>query len=38
MKTIQTLAGWLGTDEAKMAINNLGGYDTLETGGVVWIS
>ena len=38
MESIQALVNWLGTTEAQTAINNLGGYDTMETGRVVWIS
>ncbi len=35
---VQALVGWLDTAEAKTAINSLGGYDTTETGRVVWVS
>lgn len=38
LESIQALKGWLNTSQAKAAINNLGGYDTRETGFVTWIS
>ena len=38
LESIQALKCWLDTDQAKMAINNLGGYDTTETGTVRWVS
>jgi putative molybdopterin biosynthesis protein len=34
---VQALAEWLGSDAAKAAIDALGGYDTSETGRVVWV-
>jgi len=34
---VQALARWLGTDEARGAIGDLGGYDVGETGRVTWI-
>lgn len=38
LESIQALKRWLETDQAKAAINNLGGYDTTFTGSVMWIS
>ncbi len=38
MESVQTLYQWLDTVQAKAAINNLGGYDTTETGIITWIS
>ncbi len=37
MESVQTLKNWLGTSEAKDAIDNLGGYDTRQTGIVNWV-
>jgi putative molybdopterin biosynthesis protein len=34
---VRALAGWLGSDAAKAAIDALGGYDTAETGRVAWV-
>ncbi|MCG2784836.1 MAG: GntR family transcriptional regulator [Anaerolineae bacterium] len=38
MPSVQALKGWLGTPQAKAAINNLGGYETGQTGTVNWVS
>lgn len=38
MESIQALREWLDTSRAKAAINNLGGYDTRETGSVNWVT
>ncbi len=38
LESIQALKYWLDTDDAKTAINNLGGYDTTGTGTVTWVS
>lgn len=38
MGTVQALCQWLRTSQAKAAINNMGGYDTQETGSVNWVS
>jgi molybdate-binding protein/DNA-binding transcriptional regulator YhcF (GntR family) len=37
MESVQTLKNWLDTTQAKTAINNLGGYETSQTGEVVWV-
>ncbi len=34
---MQTLAAWLCTEDARAAIGGLGGYETTETGQVVWV-
>lgn len=36
-ETIQALRDWLNSSQARIAINNLGGYDTKETGAVTWV-
>ena len=36
-ESIQALKSWLETPEAKIAIDNLGGYDTSQTGMVKWV-
>ena len=38
LEAVQALKSWLDTDQAKTAINNLGGYDTTATGAVRWVS
>jgi putative molybdopterin biosynthesis protein len=38
LKSVQALKSWLETLQAKAEINNLGGYDTKETGVVRWVS
>jgi molybdate-binding protein/DNA-binding transcriptional regulator YhcF (GntR family) len=38
LESVQKLKCWLETDQAKTEINNLGGYDTKETGVVMWVS
>jgi molybdate-binding protein/DNA-binding transcriptional regulator YhcF (GntR family) len=38
LPSIQALKNWLQTTQAKSAINNLGGYDTTDTGVVNWVS
>ena len=38
MPAIQALVSWLQTPQAKAAISNLGGYDTLTTGNITWIN
>jgi putative molybdopterin biosynthesis protein len=38
LESVQTLKRWLDTPHAKTEINNLGGYDTTETGSVRWVS
>jgi molybdate-binding protein/DNA-binding transcriptional regulator YhcF (GntR family) len=38
MKSVLALKDWLGTPEAKTAIENLGGYDTSETSLVHWVT
>lgn len=38
LASMQALRQWLETSQAKMAINNLGGYDTSQTGAVTWFS
>jgi molybdate-binding protein/DNA-binding transcriptional regulator YhcF (GntR family) len=37
-ETVKTLRNWLNTPQAKAEINNLGGYDTTQTGAETWIS
>jgi putative molybdopterin biosynthesis protein len=37
-EAIQTLKKLLSTKQAKAAINNLGGYETSQTGAVTWVS
>jgi molybdate-binding protein/DNA-binding transcriptional regulator YhcF (GntR family) len=37
LESVQTLKRWLDTPHAKTEINNLGGYDTTETGTVTWV-
>jgi hypothetical protein len=37
-KSAQALKGWLDTPQARTAINNLGGYDTSQTGTTAWIA
>jgi putative molybdopterin biosynthesis protein len=34
---VQSLRNWLATDQARSDINNLGGYDTAQTGEVLWV-
>lgn len=36
-ETIQALRDWLNSSQARTAINNLGGYDTKQTGAVTWV-
>ena len=38
LDSVQVLKTWLETDQAKTAINNLGGYDTSKTGVVNWVN
>ncbi len=38
LESVQALKRWLETPHAKTEINNLGGYDTKETGAVRWVS
>jgi len=38
LESVQALRRWLATDQAKTAIDELGGYDTTATGSVSWIS
>jgi len=38
LESVQSLWRWLGTDQAKAAIDELGGYDITATGSVRWIS
>lgn len=38
LESVQALKRWLDTPHAKTEINNLGGYDTKETGLVRWVS
>jgi molybdate-binding protein/DNA-binding transcriptional regulator YhcF (GntR family) len=38
MASVQALKGWLATPQAKAAINNLGGYETSQTGIMTWVS
>lgn len=38
MAGVQALMAWLNSSEAKEAIHHLGGYDTAETGRVVWVN
>lgn len=38
LESVQALTAWLNTPQAKSAINNLGGYDTAQTGTVNWVS
>jgi putative molybdopterin biosynthesis protein len=38
LESVRTLKNWLNTKQAKSAINNLGGYDTAQTGTVTWVS
>jgi putative molybdopterin biosynthesis protein len=38
LESIQALRVWLGTEQAKAAIDSLGGYDTTATGVVTWVS
>jgi len=35
--SLQRLADWLSSPEAHQAINNIGGYDVLETGRITWV-
>jgi len=35
---VQALKKWLSAKQTKSAINNLGGYDTTQTGTVTWVS
>jgi molybdate-binding protein/DNA-binding transcriptional regulator YhcF (GntR family) len=37
-ESVQALKDWLVTAQAKTAINNLGGYETSQTGTVVWVA
>lgn len=37
LESVQALKRWLDTPQAKVEINNLGGYDTRETGVVRWV-
>lgn len=37
-ESAQTLKKWLSTKQTKSAINNLGGYNTAQTGTVTWVS
>jgi molybdate-binding protein/DNA-binding transcriptional regulator YhcF (GntR family) len=38
LESVQVLRAWLDTSQAKAAINNLGGYDTSQTGAITWVS
>ncbi len=38
LDSVKALREWLETDQAKIAINHLGGYDTSHTGTTVWVS
>jgi molybdate-binding protein/DNA-binding transcriptional regulator YhcF (GntR family) len=38
LESVQALKRWLDTSQAKAAINNMGGYDTKETGVITWVS
>ncbi len=38
LESVQALKRWLDAPQAKAEINNLGGYDTKETGAVTWVS
>jgi putative molybdopterin biosynthesis protein len=38
MESVQALKNWLSTSEAKIAIDNLGGYDTSHTSVVHWVA
>lgn len=38
METVKALRNWLNTSQAKKEINDLGGYDTTQTGAVTWVS
>jgi molybdate-binding protein/DNA-binding transcriptional regulator YhcF (GntR family) len=38
MESVQALKSWLDKSQAKAAINNLGGYDTSQTGTTTWFS
>ena len=38
LESVQALTDWLSTPQAKAAIDNLGGYDTSQTGAVIWVS
>ena len=38
LESVQALKAWLDTDQAKVAINNLGGYYTTSTGTITWVS
>ena len=38
IESVQTLKKWLSAKQTKSAINNLGGYDTAQTGTVTWVS
>ena len=37
LETIKKLMNWLNSPQAKIAISNLGGYDTTHTGQVSWV-
>jgi len=37
LESVKVLRHWLNTTQAKKAIDNLGGYDTHETGVVTWV-
>jgi len=38
LESVQALKRWLETPHAKTEINNLGGYDTKQTGVVTWVN
>jgi len=38
LESIHALKRWLETDQAKLEINSLGGYETADTGVVTWVS
>lgn len=38
LDSVQILKTWLATQQAKTAIDSLGGYDTSETGNVTWVN
>jgi putative molybdopterin biosynthesis protein len=38
LDTVKILRNWLNSSQVKTEINNLGGYDTAQTGAVTWVS
>ncbi len=38
LPSMQALIRWIESSQARAAINNLGGYDTSQTGKTIWVN